>query len=182
MGISQEIWGGWRHRNGLGIAAGTILPVRIPETEPWRLVWERLGYGRHVFPFFLYIKKNDFLTPDLTNHGPDGTRDHRNPVRRTLLYRNFPRRAHHLPPDPNILNAKTQKLKKIPFSGFDNDQSLRLTTTSLGRQERSVWGDKSDQIAISLWRQRAIGLGRQVRSVWGEDADPCGPGCDPSRD
>ena len=59
--------------------------------------------------FLVFFKKNDFLTPDLADYGPEGTWDHLNPVRRTLLYRNFPRRAHHLPPDPNILNAKTKK-------------------------------------------------------------------------
>ena len=57
------------------------------------------------------FSKTDFLTPDLANYGPDGTQDHLNPVRRTLLYRHFARRAHHLPPDPNILNAKTKKVK-----------------------------------------------------------------------
>ena len=60
----------------------------------------------------VFFQKTVFLTPDLANYGPDGTQDHLNPVRRTLLYRHFPRRAHHLPPDPNILNAKTKKFEK----------------------------------------------------------------------
>ena len=59
----------------------------------------------------VFFQKTDFLTPDLANYGPDGTQDQLNPVRRTLLYRHFARRAHHLPPDPNILNAKTKKVK-----------------------------------------------------------------------
>ena len=62
--------------------------------------------------FYYFFKKTDLLTPYLANYGPDGTQDHLNPVRRTLLYRHFARRAHHLPPDPNILNAKTKKLNK----------------------------------------------------------------------
>ena len=64
--------------------------------------WARAGTY-----LLLFSPQNDFLTLDLANYGPDGTQDHLNPVRRTLLYRHFARRAHHLPPDPNILNAKT---------------------------------------------------------------------------
>ena len=73
-----------------------------------------------------FFQKTDFLTPDLANYGPDGTQDQLNPVRRTLLYRHFARRAHHLPPDPNIFNAKTKKLENYNFQ----DSILRLTTTT----------------------------------------------------
>ena len=64
-----------------------------------------------TFFLLLFFQKTDFLTPDLANYGPDGTQDHLNPVCGTLLYRHFARRAHHLPPDPTILNAKTKKVK-----------------------------------------------------------------------
>ena len=69
--------GGWRHCNRLGVAAGTILPVRIPEMEPWRLVWERLGYGRHVFSFILLRnrllpKSRPWISPTM-GRKPPGT-------------------------------------------------------------------------------------------------------------
>ena len=100
--------------------------------------------------FLVFSTKTDYFlvffkipTPDLADYGPEGTWDQLNPVRRTLLYRHFARRAHHLPPDPNILNAKTKKLKNDHFQ----DSTLRLTTTtSLGRQERSVCGH------VPMWR------------------------------
>ena len=85
---------------------------------PFRTRIRRIGlWPPHIslyFPqkpiIFLYFFK--IPTPDLADYGPEGTWDQLNPVRRTLLYRHFARRAHHLPPDPNILNAKTKKVKK----------------------------------------------------------------------
>ena len=55
---------------------------------------------------------------DLAKGGSGATRDHINPLPRTLLYRIIRRRAHHLPPDPNIFGPKTPNLKIGPFSEF----------------------------------------------------------------
>ena len=59
----------------------------------------------------LFRQKTGILTLDLAKGGPGDTRDPINPLPRTWLYRNLRRRAHHLPPDPNIFRPQTQKLK-----------------------------------------------------------------------
>ena len=64
--------------------------------------------------------------PDLANGGPESTRDPINPLRRTWLYRIFRRRAHHLPPDPNILKSQTPKLKKCPNPGLGKFQDWAI--------------------------------------------------------
>ena len=66
----------------------------------------------------VFRQKTGILTLDLANGGSGATRDPINPLPRTWLYRIIRRRAHHLPPDPNIFGPKTQNLKIGPFSEF----------------------------------------------------------------
>ena len=98
--------------------------------------------------FLVFSTKTDYFliyffkipTPDLADYGPEGTWDQLNPVRRTLLYRHFARRARHLPPDPNILNAKTKNLKfhQGPIFEHENPPGARPDqATELGIPARS---------------------------------------------
>ena len=63
--------------------------------------------------------KSRILTLDLAKGGAETTRDPINPLPRTWLYRILRRRAHHLPPDPNILGPQTQKLENLPFQDVE---------------------------------------------------------------
>ena len=64
-------------------------------------------------------KESNTLTLDFAIDGVESTWDPINPVPRTwLYYRIIRRRAHHLPPDPNIFGPHTQNLKIGPFSKF----------------------------------------------------------------
>ena len=108
----------WAPR-GPEIRGGNGPPWALPDPDP-------KDWAMAATHFLVFSTKSDYImvfkkrkktffkipTPDLADYGPEGTWDHLDPVRRTLLYRHFLRRAHHLPPDPNILNAKTKKLKK----------------------------------------------------------------------
>ena len=69
-------------------------------------------------PIFCIISSK--MDPETQICGLESTWDHMDRLRRTLLYRNFQRRAHHLSPDPNIFNPYIQNLEKRRFEDGGN--------------------------------------------------------------
>ena len=57
------------------------------------------------------------LAMDLANGVPECILDPFSRLLQTILYRTDRRRAHHLPPDPNIFNRHNRFLLNWPFSG-----------------------------------------------------------------
>ena len=57
------------------------------------------------------------LATDLANGVSECILDPFSPLLQTILYRTDRRRAHHLPPDPNIFNGHNRFLLNWPFSG-----------------------------------------------------------------
>ena len=113
------------------------LPSRAPPSrEPLGALWAPRGpmgprgpvacvsRGTHnpqgfCFPERMLLQQNTgILTLDLAKDGSGSTQDPIRPLPRTSSHRNLRRRAHHLPPDPNIFRPQTPNLKIRPLSKF----------------------------------------------------------------
>ena len=56
-------------------------------------------------------QESEKIDVDLANGVSESIWNLINRLPKTLLFRLYRRRAHHLPPDPNILKGQTEKLK-----------------------------------------------------------------------